>query len=246
MSDTTRTYKSACERVLGTAELLEQILTCLLDDIIPKTEHEDPRSKKTQNNAEVLLHLVHCSQVNRTWHQCILNGSKFFQRALFLREDQPGSRSWEVGRPWYPSQNDYHQDLIFRIPVLNPVLRATLDTYRFRFWKNAAEAWGPRYRAYMIVRRQDAEAARERFKTGQGRTLSKMFLSQPPPREMEAAVWERESLSSQGTDSPPRTTEISRPVIKSDQGVTLGFMHRKVCEMFDEHQDVIAIKITTV
>ena len=99
---------------------------------------------------------------------------------------------------------------------------------------------------YLIVRRKDAEAAKERFKTGQGRTLSKMFLSQPPPRGMEAEVWERERLSVQGTDSPMKTTELSRPRFKCDQGVSLGFMHRKVCEMFDEHQDVVAIKLTSV
>ena len=165
-------HKSACERVLGTAELLEQILICLLEDIFPKTEHEDPRSARTQANAAILLHLVHCSEVNRIWHHCILHGSKPIQRALFLREDHLGSRSWEVGRPWYPTQRDYDQDLIFRIPILNPVLRATLDTYRFRFWKNAAEAWGPRYRAYLIIKRKDAEAAKTRFSTGQGKTLS--------------------------------------------------------------------------
>lgn len=239
-------YKSACEQVLGTAELLEHTLIYLLDDIFPKTEHEDPRSAVVQANAATLLHLVNCSRVNRIWHQCIFHGSKPIQRALFLREDHFGSRSWEVGRPWYPTQRDYHQDLTFRIPVLNPVLRATLSTYRFRFWKNAAHAWGPRYRAYLIVRRKDAEAAKERFRTGQGRTLSKMFLSQPPPKSMEAAVWEREGPPSDGTRSPRRTTELNRPLFNCEQGVTLGFMHRKVCEMFDEHPDVAAIKITTI
>lgn len=237
---------SASDRVLSTAELLEQILVCLLEDIFPKTEHEDPRSPKTQANASILLHLVHCSQVNRIWHQCIFRGSKPIQRALFLREDHLGPRSWQVGRPWYPSQRDYHQDLAFRIPVLNPIVRATLPTYRFRFWKNAAEAWGPRYRAYLIVRRKDAVAARERLRSGQGRTLSKMFLSQPPATEMVAAIWEREVSAGDETTSPSRTTELNRPVIKCDQGVTLGFMHKKIFEMFDEHKDVTAIKVTTV
>lgn len=239
-------YQSASERALGTAELLEQILTCLLEDIILKTEHEDPRSIRTQTNATILLHLMRCSQVSRIWHHCIFYGSKPIQRALFLQEDQFGSRSWEVGRPWYPTQSDYHRDLTFRIPILNPILRATLSTYRFRFWKNAAEAWGPRYRAYLIVRRKDGEAARVRLQTGQGRTLSKMFLSQPPPREMVAEIWDREGSPTDGTDSPQRTVELSQPVIKCDQGVTLGFMHRKVCQIFDAHLDVAAIKITTV
>ena len=237
---------SASDRTFNTPELLEQILICLLDDIFPRTDHDDPRSAKTLANAAILLHLVRCSQVNRVWHQCIIRGSKPIQRALFLREDHLSERSWQVGRPWYDTQRDYHDDLTFRTPTLNPLLRATFPTYRFRLWKNAAEASGDKYKLYLIVRRRDADAARERLKSGQGRTLSKMFLSQPPATKMEAVVWEREDAIMQSTDPPWRTTKINRPHVKCDQGVTLGFLHRKLCEMFDEHQDVATIKITTM
>ena len=237
---------SASDRTFNTPELLEQILICLLDDIFPRTDHDDPRSAKTLANAAILLHLVRCTQVNRVWHECIVRGSKPIQRALFLREDHLSERSWQVGRPWYDTQRDYHDDLTFRTPTLNPLLRATFPTYRFRLWKNAAEASGDKYKLYLIVRRKDADAARERLKSGQGRTLSKMFLSQPPATKMEAVVWEREDAIMQSTDPPWRTTKINRPHVKCDQGVTLGFLHRKLCEMFDEHQDVATIKITTM
>ena len=233
-------------RVFNTPELLEQILICLLEELFPRLEHEDPRSDKVNANASAQLHLLHCSEVNRAWHQCVLHGSKPIQRALFLRADHFGRRSWHVGRPFYPSQREYHEDLTFRIPILNPMLRATFPTYRLRFWKNAAEAWGPRYRAYGIIRRQDAEAARARLQTGRGRTLSKMFISQPPPTDMEANIWDRQDSADDKSNGLEKTTQLSRPIIKCDQGVTLGYMHRRLCEIFDDHHDVTAIKVTTI
>lgn len=242
----TQQEPSAIEKTFNTPELLEHILIYLLEELYPKIDHEDPRSERTKFNASTLLHLVRCSEVNKTWHKCIFHGSKPMRRALFLLSDLSATRSWQLARPWYDSQHDYHHDMEFRAPVLNPIIRAIFPLYRFRLWRAAVEASGPKHRAYIIVSRKDAKAAREKAKIGQGRTISRMLLSRPPTCKMSGEVWERKDTEAVGERKLFHTRELGRPVVECTEGITLGLLHERVWEMFSEHPDVEALKITTI
>lgn len=234
---------SATDRAFATPELLEQILVCLLDDLLSITDQEDPRSVRTHSNTHTLTHLLHCSEVNRTWHQCIL-GSARLQRALFLLPDDKTGRSWhqtssmQIDLPLYS----------YRVPsslapMLNPVIQTTFPTYSFRFWHLSPEASGHKYCAYLILTRCDLEKALARPKTDCGHTVSSMLLSQPPCTALEASVWDERAYE---TNEPVgRTSTLRDPVISCDDGLTMGRVHERVGEMFREYRDVAAIKLTT-
>lgn len=70
-----------------------------------------------------------------------------------------------------------------------------------------------------------------------------MLLSQPPPTALEATIWEERDETK---DYVGRTSALADPSIVSETGVTIGLVHERVAKMFDEHQDVAAIKLTTV
>jgi hypothetical protein len=54
---------SSTERVFALPELLEPILLYLLEELSPFSYQEDPRNSRVYNNANVLQHLLNCSQV---------------------------------------------------------------------------------------------------------------------------------------------------------------------------------------
>jgi len=70
-----------------------------------------------------------------------------------------------------------------------------------------------------------------------------MLLSQPPCTHLEATIWEERDETK---DYVGRTSSLRDPVIKDDEGLTIGYVHRRVDEMFREFGDVAAIKLTTV
>ena len=70
-----------------------------------------------------------------------------------------------------------------------------------------------------------------------------MLLSQPPCVALEATIWEEKDESK---DYVGRTTSLSESIIRCDEGLTIGTVHERVKNMFLEHPDVAAIKLTTV
>jgi hypothetical protein len=234
---------SPVETTLRLPELLEHILLGLLDDLVPVNDQEDPRSAQTHNNAQKLLHLLRCSEVSQTWNQYI-KASKPIQRALFLCADYNLARSWlhdpqaEQIRP-----RSYYRAPSLRAPTLNAMVQTIFPTYHFRFWHLSLEASGNKHCAYIIITRRDLPKLERRANTGQGRTISRMLLSQPPCTELEAMIWEERDESQEYVC---RTLALRDPVVRRDEGLTIGFVHQRVAEMFAEHQDVAAIKLTTM
>jgi len=70
-----------------------------------------------------------------------------------------------------------------------------------------------------------------------------MLLSQPPCVALEATIWEERDET---RDYVGRTSSLREPNIRSDDGLTIGYVHQRVGEMFREYRDVAAIKLTTV
>lgn len=240
---------SATNRVFATPELLEQILLCLTDRLLPLTVQEDPRSVRTLSNAKQLYRLLRCSQVGRPWRQC-MQGSKRVQRVLFQAPDDRTQRSWdfdaeaaeaalnETSRRHLP-----HRAPSNTAPTLNPMLQITFPSYHFRFWHLSLEASGNKHCAYMIITRRDMPGCHGRKSSGQGRSISEMLLAQPPCTALEASIWEERDETK---DYVGRTNSLDDPLIKCDAGLTMGFVHERVCQMFDAYGDVAAIKLTTV
>lgn len=137
----------------------------------------------------------------------------------------------------------YYRAPSLRAPVLNPIIQVTFPSYHFRFWHLSLEASGNKHCAYMIITRRDLPALDMRERTGQGRIISEMLLSQPPCIALEATIWEERDETK---DYVGRTSSFSDPVIRCDTGLTIGVVHGRVGEMFKEHTDVAAIKLTTL
>ena len=70
-----------------------------------------------------------------------------------------------------------------------------------------------------------------------------MLLSQPPCTALEATIWDERDETK---DYVGRTMELRDEMIRCEEGLTIGMVQRRVKEMFDEHKDVSAIKLTTV
>lgn len=224
---------SAVERVSRTPELVEHILLFLLRQLLPLTIQEDPRSVRVHSNARALLHLLQCSRVSRSWNQCIL-GSQKLQRALFLLPDYRSNRTWGI----IPSIPDAPS----RGPLLNPIIQTTFPAYHFRFWHLALETTNNQHVAYLIISRRDIPAVELRAQTKQGKNISDMLLSQPPPTILEATIWEERDETK---DYIGKTTALDDPLIECDTGVTLGYLHEKAARWFNKYRDVAAIKLTT-
>jgi hypothetical protein len=234
----------ATQRTFATAELLEQILIRLLDGLLPLTDREDPRSVRTHANATILEHILRCMQVSRDWRDCIL-GSSRLRRALFWTPDQRTNRSWDIAasatrvRLLY----SYYTAPHLRAPQLNPVIQTTFPAYHFRFWHLGLESTNNKHCAYLIIARRDLPAVKLREQTGNGRNISRMLVSQPPCAALEATIWEERDIVK---DWVGRTSRLQDPIIRCDDGVTIGMIHERVGMMFDEHRDVTAIKLTTM
>lgn len=235
---------TAATRTFATPELLEHILVFLLGQLLPLTDQEDPRSVRVHSNAGILKHLLQCSEVSRAWNQCLL-GSKRLQRAVFLLPDYDARHSWDVSasatraRQLYTNNRAPH----FRAPRLNPIIQTTFPAYHFRFWHLSLESTGNKHCAYLIITRRDIPAVHLRSCTGQGKAISNMLLSQPPCTALQAVIWEERDETK---DYTGRTSKLENPIITCETGVTIGMVHDKVSNMFDEHRDVAAIKLTTV
>ena len=237
----------ASERTFATPELLEHILTFLLCQLLRLTDQEDPRSVKIRGNAIVLRHLLRCSEVGRGWNQCII-GSKRLQRALFLLPDHNTTRSWDLSTsitsaPHARQLYSYSTAPYLRAPQLNPIIQTTFSAYHFRFWHLSLENTGNKHCAYLIVTRRDLPAVGLRQRTGQGKNVSDMLLSQPPSTALEATIWEERDETK---DHAGHTSALKDPVIECEEGITIGLVHKRVCRLFDDHRDVMAIKLTTL
>ncbi len=235
---------SAAQCVLGSPELLAHILSYLLCQLLPLTDQEDPRSVRVYGNARILKQLLRCSEVNWTWYRCILQDSKQFRDALFLQPNEHSTRPWDfgVGATRATRLHSYCTTPHQRAPRLNPIIQTTFGPYHFRFWHLNPASSGNRHVAYLIITRKNIPAVSLRSSTGQGRTISRMLLSQPPPTAMEATIWEERDET---RDYVGRTTSLRDPVIRCTTGVTIGLVHDMVSKMFDEYRDVAAIKLTT-
>ena len=234
---------TATQKVFTTAELLEHIITFLLCQLLPLTDQEDPRSVRVLGNAKVLKHLLRCSEVSRDWKQCML-GSKRLQRALFLLPEYNNNRSWDISASVTRARQlySYCTAPYFRAPQLNPIIQTTFATYHFRFWHLSLETTGNKHCAYLIITRRDIPALALRLRTGQGRNVSNMLLSQPPCTMLEAMIWEERG---EAKDYVGRTSRLKDPIIHRQTGVTIGMVHEKVGAIFDEHRDVTAVKLIT-
>ena len=231
---------SSAEEALAVTEILEQILTCLLESLDQPSNREDANSQLTQSNAAILLHLLQCAAVNKTWKHCILHGSQPLRRCLYLLPDSRSPRSWEHGGRVYASQATAYRDLSASAPSLNPVVQTLFSSCNFRFWRSGLEAEGPRHRAYLILTRKRLQVFNQAISNGYGENILSMLLAQPPPVEFTAEIWDREDADAR---LEKRSTKIWRPSIYCSAGVTIGLVFRRVTEMFDDHPDVTAIKV---
>jgi hypothetical protein len=94
----------------------------------------------------------------------------------------------------------------------------------------------------MIITRDDIRRYRA-VTAAQGKILDKMLLSQPPALALEPMVWADRDETKEYLG---QTTDLSDVRIENENGVTVGELHRKLGELFDQYQDVPAIKLTTV
>lgn len=235
---------SASQKAFATPELLEHILSYLLFFLLAYTDQEDPRSVRVHNNASVLQHLLSCTQVSKYWRQCIL-GSGRLRRALFWQGDSTTRRSWDVSASASRARllYSYYTAPHFRAPRLNPVIQTTFASYHFRFWHLSLESTGYKHCAYLIITRRDIPAVNLRERTGQGKSISDMLLSQPPCTALEATIREERDETK---DYVGRTSRLEDPIIECESGVTIGMIHDRVAKMFDDYPDVYAIKLTTM
>ncbi|KAF2764729.1 hypothetical protein EJ03DRAFT_17663 [Teratosphaeria nubilosa] len=225
---------ASMQQMINTPELLEQVLQCLLDDVVPLSNREDPRSARTNTNAKSMLDLLHCMEVCQAFNATIL-GSKALQRALFLAPEERTLRAWS-----HAPQSNHTQS-----PMLNPVVQTTFPAYHYRFWHLSVEVSGNRYCAYLIITRRDLEQHRlyQRRRGGHGQSISDMLLAQPPILQLEARIWEERDESKEYVG---RTLALKEPFVACQGVLTIGMVHERVEEMFAEHRDVAAIKLTTV
>lgn len=230
---------TSAERVFALPELLEPILLFLLEDLSPLKYQEDPRCTRVYNNADILRHLLRCTQVCKQWKHSIERSAPI-QRALFLLPDPNSDRTWTQGHSETGDTGVKTSPL--QPPVLNPVIQTIFKSYHFRYWHLSFEASGNRHCAYMIVEKRDIHDLKSRATTGQGRNISNMLLSQPPCLALEATIWDERDETK---DYVGRTTELRDPMISNEKGLTIGMVHKRVAEMFAEHPDVSAIKLTT-
>lgn len=237
------TFPTAATRTLAIPEILEHILLYLLADLSPPTNRDDCRSHNVQTNARILLHILRCTEIASLWRTCITRSSPFLRRALFLSRECDDVRSWDQQTVIYPNQQQFYRCLAYSAPVLNPVTQMAFDGYRFRYWRSGLGAEGPRHHAYLILSRRHVNEARIRIAHGYGKNVRNMFLAQPPPTEMCAAIWERRF---DPVLFPSRTIEIKNPQLLKHDGVTLDDVLRHAGQIFDEHSDLISIKVTTV
>lgn len=231
---------NSIERVFALPELLEPILLYLLEDLSPLEYQEDPRNARVFNNAEILRHLLSCSQVCKQFKSTIRHSAPI-QRALYLLPDPNSDRTWtqnhsartnDTEPKTYPPQP----------PILNPIIQTTFKSYHFRYWHLSFEASGNKHCAYLIIERRDIPDFKARAATSQGKTISKMLLSQPPCTALEATIWDERDETK---DYVGRTMELREGMVREEEGLTIGMVHERVKEMFDEHPDVSAIKLTT-
>jgi hypothetical protein len=159
--------------------------------------------------------------------------------------DDKTSRSWDISASATRARQlySYYTAPYLRAPQLNPVIQTTFPPYHFRFWHLNLESTGHKHVAYLIITRRGIAAVDVRLRTRQGKRISDMLLSQPPPMALEAAVWEERDET---RDSDGRTMALREPVIRCDKGVTIGLVHQRVAKMFNDHLDVGAIKLTTM
>jgi len=231
---------SSTERVFALPELLEPILLYLSEDLSPLEYQEDPRNARVSNNANILRHLLSCSQVCKQWKSTIHHSAPI-KRALYLLPDPNSNRTWtqnqsarnEVDPKTNPPQP----------PTLNPIIQTTFKSYHFRYWHLSFEASGNKHCAYLIIERRDIPDFKARAATGQGRDISNMLLSQPPCTALEATIWDERDETK---DYVGRTMELRDGVVRCEEGLSIGMVQERVKEMFDEHKDVSAIKLTTV
>lgn len=231
---------SSIERVFAIPELLEPILLCLLEDLSPLEYQEDPRNSRVYNNADTLRHLLSCTQVCKQWKSTIQYSAPI-QRALYLLPDPNSNRTWTQG---HNGRNDVDSKTNQpQPPTLNPIIQTTFKSYHFRYWHLSFEASGNKHCAYMIIEKRDIPDFKARAVTGQGRKISEMLLSQPPCTALEATIWDERDETK---DYVGRTMELRDAMISNEEGLTVGMVQMRVAEMFTEHPDVSAIKLTTV
>jgi hypothetical protein len=235
---------SSTERVFALPELLEPILLYLLEELSPFSYQEDPRNSRVYNNANVLQHLLNCSQVCKQWKATIQHSAPI-QRALFLLPDPNSDRTWTQGHSKTDDIDVQESPTrpAIQPPTLNPIIQTTFKSYHFRYWHLSFEASGNKHCAYMIIEKRDIPDFKTRAMTGQGKNISSMLLSQPPCTALEATIWDERDET---RDYVGRTMELRDSVITNDGGLTIGMVHEKVAEMFAEHPDVSAIKLTTM
>ncbi|GAB7358186.1 hypothetical protein MBLNU230_g0340t1 [Neophaeotheca triangularis] len=251
---------TATERTFATAELLEVILLKYLDHVQDIDDQEDPRSPRTHRNAEILQGLLHCSRVNRSWYQALQDSGRL-RRALYLDPDHLTTRSWthyprvkksDAGNTLDPpttatstTQEDPHQRSRQVTPLLNPIIQTTFPSFMFRFWHLSPEHSGNKFCAYLIITKRDSIALnREARKcNGQGRTLARMLLSQPPCTGLEATIWEERDETK---DYTGRTCELAEPVVRRQEGLRLEIVLEWVGALFGRYPDLTAIKLTTL
>lgn len=94
----------------------------------------------------------------------------------------------------------------------------------------------------MIITRDDIRRYRA-VNADEKKMLGRMLLSQPPALALEAMIWDERDETKEYLG---RTTELENPLIESEKGLTVSQVHCRVGEMFDRHDDVPAIKLTTV
>lgn len=235
---------TAAGKVLATPELLELILVPLLGQWREPLEREDPRSQKTRLNAKILLDLLSLRRVNHTF-DAVLTSSISLKRSLFLCPEYPPNRSWScesAGQLPAILRSFYRCPALKSPPLLNPIAQTTFPSYHFRYWHLSPETSGNKYCAFLIITRDDIRRYRATA-AGKEKILERMLLSQPPAVALEAMVWEERDETKEYIG---RITGLEDPLIQSDQGLTIGDVHRRVGEMFDLYSDVPAIKLTTV
>lgn len=241
---------SAAHQVLSTPELLEPILLSLLDRLHTLSDREDPRSVRTHHNARVLLALLSIRQVSCHFN-ALITTSIHLRRALFLSSHQPAGRSWDCGSGSGQVGNlpvalrSYYRSPATQVsPILNPIVQTAFPGYHFRFWHLSLEASGNRYCAYLIITRKDMERY-QAITSAHSRMVQRMFLSQPPIEALDASIWDERDETKEYIG---RTTELADPRIGSEGGggLTVNEVHRRVGEMFEQHRDLAAIKLTTV
>lgn len=231
---------SAASQALSIPEILQHVLLLVLQDVKPPNGLEDADPTTTQHNAALLLCVLRWTAISSQWKSCILQDCHAIRLQLFHLPDTPRNRSWERRRGVLASQAIARRFETQHMPILNPVAQALFAECPFRFWRSGLEAIGPRYRAYIIIKRSYlAKTEAHRIGTaGCGANICDMLLAQPPIYELIARIWDRNDRAAGETIREPR---ISHP-----EGVTLGLTIRRAQQILSEHENVISIKLTTI